>query len=132
MAYVCHQAEQSLVKRGHLDLRTECWQLLNLIRRDGAHGHEGHTLCKVAMLSMCLAGTRVLHRRGVCGWLLAFQTCIIRQNRGSSGEGFWIFLDHQMESWHLLHFKRCDCVRGREGHRRRGVGSDDPGSSILT
>ena len=33
-----HQTEQRLVTRGHLDHRTECWLLLHIKRRDGAHG----------------------------------------------------------------------------------------------
>ena len=76
------------------------------------------TLCKVAMLSIFqdghlaqrhpwlggLEGTRTYYTADCAGFkkTLGFQPCIIKQNRGSPGEGH---LDHQSscENWQLLH-----------------------------
>ena len=49
-----HQAEQSPVRRGHLDHQSATWQLIHFTRRVGVDGLKGHAL----------QGGHVEHRRG--------------------------------------------------------------------
>ena len=83
-----HQAEQRLVRRGHLDHQTATWQPMHFTRRVGVDGLEGHTL----------QGGHVEHRFMLADFtvaagfnnILAFQPCGIKQSRSASCEGIWI------------------------------------------
>ena len=98
-----HQAEQRLVRRGHLDHQTAVWQLMH-------HTSPWRLASRRRRLFSCAASSRAEARqaracgspqgledtlayvgKGVCGWLhedVAFQLRAIKQNRGSSGLRF--------------------------------------------
>ena len=59
-----HQAEQSPVRRGHLDHQSATWQLIHFTRRVGVDGLEGHALQGGHVEHRCGGHARTHHHGG--------------------------------------------------------------------
>ena len=101
------------------------------IRRDVVYGRDGHALQGGHVEHVFGGHARVLHGRGVCGWLPdapgfpevrhQAEQLLVRQGH----------LDLQTESWQMLLFKSRDCARGREEHGE-GLCADDEVLDLMT
>jgi len=76
-----------------LDLQAESWQPLHFTPREGVHGREGRAVQGGHVEQWCGVHARYYTVEEIgAGFMktLAFHTCAIQQNRGSSGEGICI------------------------------------------
>ena len=104
---VRHQVEQGLVRRGHLDHQTECWQLMHFPRRDSVRGLERHVVQSGQFEHWHGGHGRILLGRGFCGWL--------QEDAGFPGVSH-----HQTRSW-----QHCKSYR-------EGLCTDDGGLDLMT
>ncbi|CAE8714163.1 unnamed protein product [Polarella glacialis] len=83
----------------------QAWPSPDVMEKMGAKD----ALCKVATMNCGLEDTLAYYSEEDFGAgfkkTMAFQPRVIKQNRGSSGEGIWI-MDHQAEGWQLLRHLR--------------------------